>query len=1378
MKNIFLLFIILAINIFGLSAKHCVYISTLQDGRHTSSKGQPMASLASVDVPVLAQYPELDPELTSITPLNMHGDFYIAQNGRDSWSGTLTAPRTGGTDGPFATLDRARDAVRAARARDASPRAYTVIIRGGFYPLGETLVFKPEDSATADAPTTYAAWPGEKPVFSGGRRITGWQKSADGNTWTVVIPEVRDGKWYSTQLFVNGRRCTRARIPNEGFLRSDGPPRFSKETLQKLASRTLGKRGPITGDNVNRMGMSYQGDDLKPWANLQDVNLHVIHAWTSAMHWIDGLDEQNHSVLFTGPSRSPGNDERQMPYYIENLLEGLDSPGEWYLDRKTGLLTYWPITGEDMTSAETIVSVLQTLVRFDGTAADGKFIDGLIFRGLSFQHADWGPLNHALENDGYSGCHFLEAAVSATALRYSVFERCEITRSGGYALYLIDGSAFNRVQQCEIHGMGGGGVLIGSRWSSSDIFQHPIPPDDLQDDLLARYNVVDNCFLHDNGQIFLGVIGGVFIAHSPYNKVTHNEICNMPYSGVTIGRRLDYKYSHAHHNEVGWNHIHHIGQGVMSDMGGIYTEGVSPGTRLHHNLIHDVNCYRYGGWGLYCDQGSKGILLDHNIVYDCTESGYMQNIGSGNIIRNNIFYSDTVSGQFSVGRKRHPDAGKDLMTVERNIIASLSGEILARFWNKEDAMHFDQNIYWKSEDKELRFKDWSLDQWHGMGQDNNSIIADPLFVDAAHHDFRLKPGSPAVKIGFDPIDTKEIGLYGSASFTRNSGLTGAVVPPVAVLDGPSSIAKDVDKRYGTIEFPNNTGDPAGEISHCTFVYTAGSEGVKPGESICFRWDYWRTASSFETKPEIIAKTQNGAVLSGIAVTLIDATWPKPRYTPLSVLKVDNGEILPGEKVNITFAMRFPEVNNLEGGIYAFILTSDGKEVRLKDRISLYACNRAPEKLSCTAEARPIKGQKGRVTIAVTDKYNNPVTNFTGTVQITGSTQSDLPAFYTFKESDKGFKHFEVTFRPGVVTRITASYKSIKNISNPVLPRENTEPGIFFGDIHVHCEISSDAVGSPDRAYEHARNFCGLDFAGLADHSPRGEKYERLIAAGNRYNSPQHFATIIGFEWSTGRYGHRNAYYPDDKGPEQPDSVGDNTAPWWKFLDEHNVRALIVPHHPNMQGGLKANGTPVWGPMDWSKINNKYQRVVEIEQHRGSSEAPGGPNPELRIYGKDLGSSVQTALAMGHRLGFIGSTDTHLGRPGIGKGEEGLAAILSPELERKALFNSMYDRHCYATSGARILIFFTVNGFPMGSEVKMGPKDPRNISFRAIGTNSIKNVELLRNNEVIKTWNGTADDISGALSVKEEIGQGEWYYIRVTQTDREMAWSSPIWVDKK
>ncbi len=728
-------------------------------------------------VPVLAQHPAAGAisALSNTNPAKAQGDFYVATDGKDSWSGTLPASRADGADGPFATLAQARDAVKDARAKDAVPRAYTVVVRGGFYPLAETLVFKPEDSAPVSAPTTYTAWPGEKPVLSGGRRVTGWQKSADGNTWTAVVPEVRDGEFYSTQLFVNGERRQRARYPNEGCLKADDPPRFSEAMRVKLMTQGYAGVKFKSKDDLGKVAMGYKDGDIQHWENPEDVNLFQLHSWTSPLRWIAEIDEARRTVLFTGSSRFPAlRWKGRMPYYfVENAREFLDSPGEWYLDRKTGVLTYRPREGEEMELAETVVSALPALIRIEGVCAAGHFVDGLVFRGLSFRHTDWGPLDRAGETDGYSSVHFLPAVIEAKGLRFCIFEQCEITCGGGYALYLIDGSASNCVQQCEIHDMGGGGILIGSRWSNVDLVKNPLPPDDASDDLLSRHNVVDNCFFHDNGRVFPGVIGGVFIAHAPFNRVTHNEICNLPYSGITVGRRLDFKYSHAHHNEVAYNHIHHIGAGTMSDMGGIYTEGVSPGTRLHHNLIHDVNYFDYAAFGIYCDQGSSQIQIDHNICYNCMDGGYMQNGAiTDNVIRNNIFTLNTVAGQINNGFKS--DAS---MIVERNIIDTSNGEVLSRYWDAKRKFKFNHNLY-HSADGELRFGDWSWQEWQALGQDRDSIVADPMFFDKERHDFRLRPGSPAEKIGFEPFDLSSAGLYGDPEW----------------ISAPSKIPAQVFKR--------------------------------------------------------------------------------------------------------------------------------------------------------------------------------------------------------------------------------------------------------------------------------------------------------------------------------------------------------------------------------------------------------------------------------------------------------------------------------------------------------------------------------------------------------------------------------------------------------
>ena len=199
--------------------------------------------------------------------------------------------------------------------------------------------------------------------------------------------------------------------------------------------------------------------------------------------------------------------------------------------------------------------------------------------------------------------------------------------------------------------------------------------------------------------------------------------------------------------------------------------------------------------------------------------------------------------------------------------------------------------------------------------------------------------------------------------------------------------------------------------------------------------------------------------------------------------------------------------------------------------------------------------------------------------------------------------------------------------------------------------------------------------------------------------------------------------------------------------------------------------------DWSVVNHKYQRVVELNQNRGSFEAPGGPLPELRIMRDDCGSSVQTALAKGHRLGFIGSTDAHSGRPGDGPAR---CAIASPELERSSLWDALNARSCYATSGKHIIVLFAVNGEPMGSELQVDdPTTRREVDWRIAGTGPIERIDLIRNNEVIYSQSGDGElDVAGSFAYLPELTDTEWWYVRVVQEDTEMAWGSPVWVDDR
>jgi hypothetical protein len=651
------------------------------------------------------------------------GDFYVSPQGRDSWSGTRPAPKADGSDGPFATIARAQRAVRELRATDERP--LRVLIRGGVYRLKRPLVFKPEDSGTLAAPVTYAAYAGEQPVFSGGRAITGWTEGKDG-IWTADVPEAKAGKWAFNQLFVNGRRAIRARHPNEGYLRTAGRPPGVGEVVR--------------GNKPACSTMTFHAGDLQRFRNLEDVNIVLYHAWTASLHWIADLDTRKHTVTFTAPSGWPvGQWEHEQRYHVENCLEALDMPGEWYLDRKAGKLYYMPLPGEDPNASETIAPVLRQLVFFTGNPAKEQYVQHVHLQGLSFQHADW-QIKDRGPADGQAAI-WLTGTVFGRGMLSCALEGCEIAHVGEYGLWLERGCRDNVIRQCELHDLGGGGIKVGETCSVTEA------------KLSTAHNTVDNCFIHAGGKVFPAGVG-VIILRSSSNAVTHNEICDLYYTGISVGWSWGYDPSSASHNVIEYNHIHHLGQGVLSDMGGIYTLGISPGTRLRYNLIHDVQSDLYGGWGIYPDEGSTHILIENNVCYRCKTGGFHQHYGRENLVQNNIFADATL---MQVARTRNEPHTSFIF--ERNIVYCTNPEVLSGAW-QDNNFRMERNVYWNANGPELDFAGLPFGHWQAEGRDVQSIVADPLFVDPEHGDYRLQADSPALRLGFRPIKTDKIGLYG------------------------------------------------------------------------------------------------------------------------------------------------------------------------------------------------------------------------------------------------------------------------------------------------------------------------------------------------------------------------------------------------------------------------------------------------------------------------------------------------------------------------------------------------------------------------------------------------------------------------------------------
>ena len=662
---------------------------------------------------------------------------YVSPQGRDAWPGTSA-------DRPFATLQRAVEQIRTLKQQAGPAAPVTVYLRGGRYEITEPVELRPEDSGTAQAPVTFTAYRDEQPVISGGRIITGWQQGKNG-VWTVRIPEVRTGQWKFRELYVNGELRPRARIPNRGFLRVAGFP----------------DGGPDVPYHTDVRRFQYAGNDLDPdWTNLQDVEVIVYHFWTDSHLPIRRIDPNSHIVTFQNESGKVFTDDftdQGARYIVDNVYEGLDQPGEWYLNRKTGVLSYLPKPGEDMQSAEVIAPVSPAFLHLKGRPMDRQYVEHITFRGLTFMHTNW-DLPPGNSND-QQGSASVPAAITLRGARYVTFDQCTVKNLGTFAFELGEGCAHNAFTHNELGYLAAGGFRV----NGGDENSHPL--------LRTGYNVISDNHLHHFGQVFPSAVG-VLLMHTNTNRVAHNLIHHGYYTGISVGWEWGYQRSVSTHNIIEYNHIHHIGQGLLSDMGAIYTLGVSPGTIIRNNLIHDVESHHYGGWGIYDDEGSTHILVENNIVYHTKFSGYDIHYGKELMVRNNIFALARINELSRTRMEPHKS-----VYFERNIVYWTRGDLLQGNWNDETYQYYfhpkdgsgtrpvhstfemDYNLYYNPNlpADSVRFGKETFTRWRARGKDVHSVYADPLFVDPAHDDFRLRPGSPAFDLGFQPIDMSTVG---------------------------------------------------------------------------------------------------------------------------------------------------------------------------------------------------------------------------------------------------------------------------------------------------------------------------------------------------------------------------------------------------------------------------------------------------------------------------------------------------------------------------------------------------------------------------------------------------------------------------------------------
>lgn len=667
-------------------------------------------------------------------PLVLH----VAPQGDDTWSGRLAKPSRCRQDGPLASLAGARDRIRSLRSASNAPLGpVTVRIQHGVYRLSIPFLLGPQDSGRPEAPVVYEAAPKARPVLSGGRILTGWRQ--EGPWWETVVPEVTAGRWYFRQLWVNGARRLCARSPNTGYHRVarliPGPPNPNAK--------------PVARDQFG-----FRAGDVQPWARLGDVNVVLLHSWETSIHPLKVVDTVANVLHFAAPLKewwTIGFWEPAQRYYVENAIELLDQPGEWYLNRDSGVLSYWPLPGERLEATEIVAPLLRELTRFAGDPDAGRYVEHLTLRGLSFQHNDW-----VLDPKGNSSTQAaveVPAAIMADGIRRCAIEECEVARVGTYGIWLRRGCQDSRIERSRLFDLGAGGIRVGEEQMAAT------------DNAESTRNSIDNNHIFSGGHVYAAGVG-IWVAQSSSNRISHNDIHDLRYSGLSVGWNWNDAPNRTHHNIIEFNHVHHLGLGVLSDAGLIYCLGVSPGSVIRDNVFHDLTPYTAPpfGWGIYLDATCGDYRVENNLVYGTRSGGLMYNNGGHeHVIRNNIF---ALGEDYSLW----PFHDKRANTFRHNIVYLARGHLLVpygrssldeRLAASESPGDWDRNVYWHPGAADgLRFYQRGFPEWQALGLDRHSRIADPLFVDVPTRNFRLQPESPALALGFLPVGTSQAGLYG------------------------------------------------------------------------------------------------------------------------------------------------------------------------------------------------------------------------------------------------------------------------------------------------------------------------------------------------------------------------------------------------------------------------------------------------------------------------------------------------------------------------------------------------------------------------------------------------------------------------------------------
>jgi hypothetical protein len=698
--------------------------------------------------------------------------YVVAVDGSDTNPGTESQP--------FASLARARDAVRHLQRSPRTP--VTVWVRGGMYHLSAPFLLEAADSGSPEGPVTYAAYPGETPVLSGGKRITAaWEHWRDG-IMKCSIAGWGEGRPHFSQLFVNGRRQIRARYPN---VDSQDPLRggyaYPVEGLTRLAegaAESLGQGRPLS------RGLRFDPATFtqQRWAKPAEAVLHIFpRACYGNLQWrLRKVDWERSVIEFGHGGFQLKNTllDANSRFYVENVLEELDAPGEWYLDQEQAVLYYLPPQGVDLASAEVVAPRLEQLVELRGSQEAP--IRHVTLAGFRLMHTTSIFLEPYEVLPSGDWCIHRSGAIFSTGAEDCAINNCFFDAVGGNGVFIHDYNRRIRVTGSKFTEAGESAIcLVGSAERTIGTVE-----------AFASDNTLSNNLIHDCG-IFGKQVAGVFSSVSRRNTISHNVIYNMPRAGVCIndglygGHLIEFNDVHDTVRETN-DHgpFNSWGRGrwwcLQHAHSREFTSPHGPGDVLNEALETTIirnNYFRdHHGWGIDLDDGTSNYLVTHNL---CVGISVKLREGAYRTVENNIFYLPVVPPGLHVGYDQNHDRFvRNIIVVDPGVdrpaedasflVESARGDLYQLIWPPSTPpwLELDHNLFYDPRQPfsvTVKMRDgsarkYTLAEWQALGYDGHSLFADPLFNDPDRGDFSLKPASPAWALGFEELDLQHVGL--------------------------------------------------------------------------------------------------------------------------------------------------------------------------------------------------------------------------------------------------------------------------------------------------------------------------------------------------------------------------------------------------------------------------------------------------------------------------------------------------------------------------------------------------------------------------------------------------------------------------------------------